>query len=194
MMVTPAFNPRGTFVGFDSADNGFPTTRVLANRYGSAYERLTDLEDQSRRSVQTGAALLVNGTTVFTVAGGPIRVLDLLSYVIVGGDSTAATLQWSADGTVGAATTFTGTSSALTSLAAGGVVYCNFTALTTAPVITQTAGVALAGTTTSTGGGIYVPAGIITMVIGSGPTVTATYKHFMRFEPMAPGVTVTAAF
>jgi hypothetical protein len=45
---------------------------------------------------------------VFTVAGGPIRFIDLVSYVIVGGDSTAATLQWSADGTVGAATTFTG--------------------------------------------------------------------------------------
>jgi hypothetical protein len=142
----------------------------------------------------TGAAILTNGTTVFTVANGPIRIMDLVSYVIVGGDATAATLQWSADGTVGAATTFTGTSSALTSLAAGGIVYNNFTALTTAPVITQTAGVALAGPTTSTGGGVYVPAGIITMVIGSGPTVTATYQHFMRWMPLAQGVTVTAAF
>jgi hypothetical protein len=60
------------------------------------------------RQPSTGAALLVNGTTVFTVAGGPILITDLVSYVIVGGDSTAATLQWSADGTVGAATTFTG--------------------------------------------------------------------------------------
>lgn len=146
------------------------------------------------QATSTGAALLVDGTTVFTIAGGPIRVIDLLSYVIVGGDSTAATLKWNADGTVGAATDFTGASSAVTSLAAGGVVYCNFTALNTAPVITQTAGVALAGPTTSTGGGIYVPAGIIKMVIGSGPTVTATYQHFMRWVPLARGVTVTAAF
>lgn len=146
------------------------------------------------QATSTGAALLVNGTTVFTVAGGPIKITDLFSYVIVGGDATAATLQWSADGTVGAATTFSGASAALTSLAAGGIVYNNFTALTTAPVITQTAGVALYGPTTSTGGGIYVPAGIITMVIGSGPTVTATYQHFMRWIPMARGVTVTAAF
>lgn len=142
----------------------------------------------------TGAALLVNGTTVFTVAGGPIKIVDLVSYVIVGGDATAATLQWSADGTVGAATTFSAASAALTSLAAGGIVYNNFTTINTAPVITQTAGVALAGPTTSTGGGIYVPAGIITMVIGSGPTVTATYAHYMRWVPMANGVTVTPAF
>jgi hypothetical protein len=146
------------------------------------------------QATSTGAALLVDGTTVFTVAGGPILVTHLLSYVIVGGDSTAATLKWNADGTVGAATDFTGASSAVTSLAAGGVVYCNFTTLATAPVITQTAGVALAGPTTSTGGGIYVPAGIIKMVIGSGPTVTATYQHFMRWIPLARGVTVTPAF
>jgi hypothetical protein len=117
-----------------------------------------------------------------------------VSYVIVGGDGATSTLQWSADGTVGAATTFTGASAALTSLAAGGIVYCNFTALTTAPVITQTAGVALAGTTTSTGGGIYVPAGIITMVIGSADTTTGTYKHYLRWVPLGPGVSVTAAF
>ncbi len=146
------------------------------------------------QATSTGAALLVTGTTVFTVAGGPILITHLLSYVIVGGDSTAATLRWSADGTVGAATTFTGASSSLASLAAGGVVYCDFTTLATAPVITQTAGVALAGPTTSTGGGVYVPAGIITTTIGSGPTVTATYQHFMRWIPLARGVTVTAAF
>jgi hypothetical protein len=115
--------------------------------------------------------------------------------VIVGGDSTAATLQWSADGTVGAATTFTGASSALTSLAAGGVVYCNFTALDhgSGHHADGRRGPG-SGPTTSTGGGIYVPAGIITTTIGSGPTVTATYQHFMRWIPMARGVTVTPAF
>lgn len=146
------------------------------------------------QSTVTGAAILANGTTLFTIAGGPIRITDLLCYCIVGGDSAASTLQYSADGTVGAATTFTGASSSLASLAAGGVVYCNLTALTTAPVITQTAGVALAGPTTSTGGGIYVPAGIITMVIGGADSTTGTYKHYMRWIPLARGVTVTAAF
>lgn len=145
-------------------------------------------------STVTGAAILANGTTVFTVAGGPIRLTDLVSYCIVGGDAAASTLQWSADGTVGSATTFTGASSSLANLAAGGIVYCNFTALTTAPVITQTNGVALAGPTTSTGGGIYVPAGIITMVIGGADSTTGTYKHFLRWIPLARGVTVTAAF
>jgi len=141
----------------------------------------------------TGAALLVNGTTVFTIAGGPIRITDLVSYCIVGGDAAAATLQWNADGTVGAAVTISGASAALTSAAAGGIVYCNFTALSTAPIL-ATAGVALAGTTTSTGGGVYVPAGIITMIIGGADTTTATYKHYMRWVPLGQGASVTAAF
>src|SRR6478735_3213606 len=127
-------------------------------------------------STVTGAAILANGTTVFTVSGGPVRITDLVSYCIVGSDAAASTLQWSADGTVGAATTFTGASSSLANFVAGGIVYCNLTALTTAPVITQTAGVALAGPTTSTGGGIYIPAGIITMVIGGADSTTGTYK------------------
>lgn len=143
---------------------------------------------------KTGAHILTNGLTVFTVAGGPIRVVDLVSYCIVGGDAATSTLQWSADGTVGSATTFTAASASLANLAAGGIVYCNFTTLATAPVITQTNGVALAGPTTSTGGGIYIPVGIITMVIGSADTTTATYQHFMRWIPLARGVTVTAAF
>ncbi len=181
-------------LGGNNNNNVADTSQVVANRAGSILERQQDMIDQAEKSVITGAALLVDGTTVFTIAGGPIKVLDLVSYVIVGGDSTAATLKWNADGTVGAATDFTAASSALTSLAAGGIVYCNFTTLATAPVITQTAGVALAGPTTSTGGGIYLPAGIIKMVIGSGPTVTATYAHYLRYRPLSTGVTVTAAF
>lgn len=150
--------------------------------------------DSAGQVTVTGSAILANGTTVFTIAGGPIRIADLVSYCTTGGDAAASTLQWSADGTVGSATTFTGASSSLGSFAAGGIVYCNFTALNTAPVITQTNGVALAGPTTSTGGGIYVPAGIITMVIGTADSTTGLYKHYMRWIPLAPGVTVTAAF
>lgn len=147
---------------------------------------------QSGQVTQTTARILTNGITVFTVAGGPIRVTDLISFVIVGADATAATLQWSATPTVGSATTFTGASAALTSLAAGGIVNCNFTALSTAPLITGTTGVQFGAP--ANGSGIYVPAGIITMVVGSGPTVTATYQHFIRYVPMGSSVTVTAAF
>jgi hypothetical protein len=65
--------------------------------------------------------------------------------------------------------------------------------LTTAPVIAAE-GVALQGTTTSTGGSIIVPAGIITLVIGGADTTTTTFRHIMRWFPLGNGVSVTAAF
>lgn len=141
----------------------------------------------------TGAALLTNGTTVFTVAGGFIRITDLISVNVVDSDSAASTIQWSADGTLGSATTITGASVSTASVAPGGIVNCDFTALTTAPVIAAN-GVALQGPTTSTGGSVIIPAGILKMVIGGADTTTSTWKHIMRWIPLAPGVSVTAAF
>jgi len=89
---------------------------------------------------------------------------------------------------------FTGATTTTASLIAGTVIYCDFTTLATAPVITQTAGVALMGPTAATGGGVIVPAGIIKMVIGGADTTTTTWKHFLAYIPLADGVTVTAAF
>ncbi len=141
----------------------------------------------------TGAALLVNGTTVFNITGGFIRILDLFSVNVVDSDSAASTIQWSADGTLGSATTITGASASTASVAPGGIVNCDFTALTTAPVIAAN-GVALQGPTTSTGGSVIIPAGILKMVIGGADTTTSTWKHHMRWVPLGPGVSVSAAF
>jgi hypothetical protein len=136
------------------------------------------------------AAVMVTATTIFTVTGGPIFIEELISLCVTANDATASTLQWSADGTVGAATTFTGASASLASFAAGGMVVCNFTAIGTAPDLI-TAGVGLASVKTR---GIIVPAGIITTTIGVGST-TGTWNHFMRWRPMGgPEVTVTPAF
>lgn len=177
-------------LGGNNANNQFASTAVVSNRDGSVLERLEDLIDQADKSLVTGAALLATGTTVFTVAGGPIHILYLVSLCMVGADSTAATLQWSADGTVGAATVFTAASASRANQAAGDMIVCNFTALSTAPDLVA-AGVGLGPVLTR---GVIVPAGIITSTIGSGPTTTATYTHYMRYRPLCAGVTVTAAF
>jgi len=141
----------------------------------------------------TGAALLENGITVFTVTGGFIRITDLISVNVVDSDAAAATIQWSADGTLGSATTITGASASVAAVAPGGIVNCDFTALTTAPVIAGN-GVALQGPTTSTGGSVIIPAGALKLVIGGADTTTSTWKHYMRWVPLGPGVSVSAAF
>lgn len=181
-------------IGGDNANNRASTTAVVPNQDGSILERLEELQNVYRTTVST-SQLLVTTTTIFTIAGGPIIIWDIISYCTVVIEATAFTLQWSVDGDAAGQTavTISAASGSLSAFAAGGIVYNNFTTINTAPVITQTAGVALRGPTTSTGGGIYAPAGIVTTVIGNGPSATGKMQHYMRWSPMAPGVSVTAS-
>lgn len=132
----------------------------------------------------TGAAVMVNGNTIFTISGGPIVILDLLSICVTVNDGTASTLQYSSTPTVGTAKTISGASASLASLAAGGVVRLNPTLLTTAPDIVTAAngGVVLGAAVANR---IIVKEGTITIVIGVGST-TGTWKHAIRYSPLTP--------
>lgn len=135
------------------------------------------------QSIYTSAATLVNGTTIFTIAGGPILIIQIGCVCISSNGATASTLQYSADGTDGAATTITGASASLANVTAGTIVAAVPGTLATAPAVYAN-GVGIAGTV-----GIIVPAGIITTTVGVGST-TGTWRHFLRWQPLAPGVTV----
>lgn len=149
---------------------------------------------QAERSVQTrAAAVMVTGTTIFTIVGGPIIIRELMSECVTANDTTASTLQWSADGDVGAATALTAASASLASAIAGTFAFCLWTSLATAPAL-YTAGVGITRTAdTGSTGGAVVPAGIITTTIAVGST-TGTWRHYMRFTPLGRDVRVTPAF
>lgn len=154
------------------------------------YNPWVDPNEMTERSVATSsAAVMVNGTDIFTISGGPIVILELMSVCVTANNGTASTLQWQADGTDGAATTFTGASASLASAAAGTIAVCHFTATTTAPVL-YTAGVGISRPT-STAHGMVVPAGILETVIAVGST-TGTWRHYLRYRPMVRGTVVTA--
>ena len=65
---------------------------------------------QEKCVYQAVAAVLVNGTTIFTVRGGPIQIVSIGAVCITANGATASTLQYSADGTDGSAATITGAS------------------------------------------------------------------------------------
>ena len=140
------------------------------------------------RSIETNAAVMVNGTTIFTVTGRPIIIVDLLSVCVTANDTTASTLQWSSTPTVGSAATFSGASASLASATAGTTVRLAPTALSTAPVIVAAAsgGVQLG---TNVANRIVVKDGTITTVIGVGST-TGTWKHMLRYIPLSPTAAV----
>lgn len=131
----------------------------------------------------TQAATLVNGTTIFTISGGPVLITEIGCVCTSANDATASTLQYSADGTDGAATTITGASASLANAAAGTIVAAVPGTLATAPAIYAN-GVGIAGTV-----GIIVPAGVIKTIVGVGST-TGTWLHFIRYQPLVDGARV----
>ena len=137
------------------------------------------------QTATTNAATLVNGTTIFTITGGPIIVEDIIAVCVSANDATASTLQLSANGTDGAATTFTGASASLANAAAGTILAMLGTAVSTAMAL-YTDGVGITGATH----GIIVPAGIITTTVGVGST-TGTWQFYMRYRPMSSNVVVS---
>ena len=136
------------------------------------------------RAVESATATMVNGTIIFTITGGPIQILELLSVCITANDATASTLQWQSVPTVGTATTITGATATLASATAGTSVLIQPTALSTAPVIA-----------TAANGGLHlglvaqnhiiVKDGTLKTVIGVGST-TGTWKHYLRYKPLSP--------
>ncbi len=134
-------------------------------------------------SASIDAAVMVNGTTIFTISGGPVQIVSIGAICVTANNGTASTLQYSADGTDGSATTITGASASLASAAAGTIVASVPGDLTTAPALYAN-GVGVAGTV-----GIIVPAGVIKTVVGVGST-TGTWKQFIRYVPLVPGATV----
>jgi hypothetical protein len=140
--------------------------------------------DQAEKSVVTGAAVMVNAATIFTIAGGPVLIKQLVSECVTVNDATASTLQWSATPTGLSAQTFSAATASLGAAAVGTLVVLNFTSLATAPDI-RTGGVALAGVVSATNKGFLLLPGIITTVIGVGST-TGTWRHYVRFIPMRP--------
>ena len=148
-----------------------------------ATKQVNDIIETQIYTVSKDAAVLVNGTTIFTVVGGPILIEQIVAVCVTANDATASTVQFSADGTDGAATTISGASASLASAAAGTVVATVPGTLATAPVL-YTNGIGIAGTVN-----IIVPAGVITTVVGVGST-TGTWKLSMRYRPLVAGVQV----
>lgn len=145
-----------------------------------------DAYDQEEKAVVTSAAVMSNALTVFTIAGGPIEVKNLLAICVTLNNATASTLQFSTDPTVGAATTISAASASLANAAAGTFVNITGTLADAAVIITN-------GTAISQAGSIVVPVGIMMLVVGVGST-TGTWTINMRYKPLARDVTVTAAY
>lgn len=144
----------------------------------------TDYQEYGDKFAVSATAVMVNGDTLFTVAGGPILVTGLVSVCITNNNATASTLQYRSVPTVGSATTISAASASLANAVAGATVSLIGTALSTAANLSAT------GANLGMTAPVVVPAGTIGAVIGTGST-TGTWRHYLRYQPLASGVQVT---
>jgi hypothetical protein len=157
------------------------TSRLAAA--GAAQGALEVIGLSRAKRCATGAKVMVNGDTIFTIANGPILIWSLVSECITANDGTGSTLQYQSAPTVGSATTISGATSTLASVAAGATVILTPTALSTAPVIALAAagGVQLGLVAQNK---IMVREGTIKIVVGVGST-TGTWVHYLSYIPLA---------
>lgn len=144
------------------------------------------LQDQEEKAIATTAAVMSNALAAFTIAGGPIRVSNLVATCITPNNATASTLLFYADPTDGAAANLCAATASLANAAAGTIVNITGT-LANAGVITAT------GTAISQALSVVVPIGVIGLTVAVGST-TGTWIVSMRYKPLTPGVIVRASY
>lgn len=150
-----------------------------------ASDDITSVVNLQEKTAVSAAAVMVNGNTIFTIAGGPIEIMALVGVCVTGNDVTASTLQYSVTPTVGSAQTISAASASLASALAGASVTLAGTALATAALLNANGPNLIANP-----GTIFCPAGQIKMVIGTGST-TGTWRFYIRYKPLTTGVTVS---
>jgi hypothetical protein len=158
---------------------------LVAGTTKSLMAYVKGLAEYAPRTVETAAAVMVDGDTIFTVAGGPIEIIHLMSECITANNATASTLQYSVTHATLGDVTISGASGSLANAAAGSFVTLQKTALNTAALL-ATEGATISSTGPST---IIMLPGLIKVVIGTGST-TGTWKHYLTYRPLATGVTV----
>jgi hypothetical protein len=129
--------------------------------------------------------VMVNGDTIFTVAGAPLMIFGLWSLCVTSNDATASTLQYSITPATGAgAQTISNASGSLANAAAGASVALIGTALATAAVLNAN------GPNLGMTAPLFCPIGAIKIVVGVGSTV-GTWQHYLYYLALGNGVAIS---
>lgn len=186
-LAVPSADSTANVYERDAIGNKTDAIVYVAGTTKSLMAYIKGIADLQERVAVSATAILADGTTIFTIAGGPIQIVSLISECVVGGDSAASTVQYSATATGLTAQTISGASGSVANAGARATVTLIGTALSTAAVY-NSKGTNL-GMTNS--GGVVVNVGIMTTVIGTANTTTGTWRHIMRYRPLTTAVTVS---
>lgn len=141
--------------------------------------------DVQPKFATSATAVMSNGLTIFTISGGPVQVLSLISECMTTNDTTASTVQYASTSTGRSQQTISAASGSVASAALHATVSLIGTALSTAAVYNANG----PNLSMAAPGGIVLPVGVISVVIGVGST-TGTWRHIIRYQPLVSGATV----
>jgi hypothetical protein len=145
--------------------------------------------DVAEKCVATTAATMTMATDdLFTIAGGPIELVSLVGVFQTVNTGAASTFQIQANATAGGATVMSIASSSTSGAAAGTYLVLPAAAGSAVTAVTAGAHLNLLPSELWT-----IPVGKIQAIVGGAGTV-GTVQWYLRYKPMAPGVTVTAAY
>ncbi len=185
--IMPANTSVWDVLGSGTGTFTFPAAATPANNVSIAQvvRELFNQTDQAVNTTAGGVAISLATVSIFTIAGGPIEVLGLYWIWQTAAQAVATTLQFNVNATSGGATTVSGASASQSGVAAGTSGMCVGT-FVTAPTIT-TGGTVATGTVK-----FMVPAGSIQYIAGTSAN-TGLVTWYLRYRPLARGVTVVAA-
>lgn len=179
-------------IGANNADNAYSSSSVVANRDGSVLERQEFTFDRFLalpQCVASSAKTLTTGAiNMFTIAGGPIKVLELVGIVTTIVQAQATSTKITVTTTSPAATVDLSAAAVdLTGAAAGASIrHINTTGILTV----VTAGFVMEGNAFATNDTQYlIPAGTI-QINNASASNTGAITWYLRYVPLAPGVTV----
>lgn len=179
-------------IGANNADNAYSSSSVVSNRDGSVLERTEYLMASNLsfpQCVASSAKVLTTGAiNMFTIAGGPIKVLELVGIVTTIVQAQATSTKITVTTTSPAATVDLSAAAVdLTGAAAGSSIrHINTTGILTVVA----AGFVMEGNAFATNDTQYlVPAGTM-QINNASASNTGQITWYMRYVPLAPGVTV----
>lgn len=176
-------------IGADNSNNAFTSTSVAPDADGSVLERLEYVQDSQPKCVASSAKTLTTGNVnMFTITGGPIKVLELVGIVTTVVQSQTTSTKVTVTTTAPAATVdFSAAAVDITGAAAGASIrHINTTGILTV----VTAGFVMEGNAFATNDTQYlVPAGTM-QVNNASASNTGAITWYMRYVPLSPNCRV----
>lgn len=190
--IFPQADTTANPLGANNNNNSFSSSSVVSDRDGSLLERSEYIMDQflaAPRCVASSAKTLTTGAiNMFTIAGGPIKILELVGIVTTVVQSQTTSTKVTVTTTSPAATVDLSAAAVdLTGAAAGASIrHINTTGILTV----VTAGFVMEGNAFATNDTQYlVPAGTM-QINNASASNTGAITWYLRYVPLAPGVTV----